>query len=130
MKIEATAKDIRALLDLAGADGEVDRPAAESRRPDRQAAARRVPRRLLERYELLREVGRTPVLVAIEGGGCSGCHVRLPTMVEYRARRSPAVHTCPHCRRMLYSPDLLREEPPGGDGRSRRDAPATAGRRP
>jgi hypothetical protein len=33
-------------------------------------------------------------------------------MVEYQARRAPAVHKCPHCRRLLYAPELVREGPP------------------
>jgi predicted nucleic acid-binding Zn-ribbon protein len=114
MKIEATAKEIRALLELAALDRGLDDPASEGRQGDREAAAGRVPGRLLERYLLLLEVGRTPVVVAIERGACSGCHVRLPTMVEHHARRSPAVHTCPHCQRMLFAPDLLDGASHGG----------------
>jgi len=129
VKIEATAKEIRALIELAAVDRSADQPASETRRRGRDAAARRVPRRLLDRYQLLLEVGRTPVVVAMERGACSGCHVRLPTMLEYKARRSPAVHTCPHCRRMLYAAELVREDSHADDGKSRRAAPASAGRR-
>jgi predicted nucleic acid-binding Zn-ribbon protein len=109
MKIEASAKEIRALLELAALDRGWGDLASEGRRRDREAAAERVPRQLLDRYLLLLEVGRTPVVVAIEQGACSGCRVRLPTMVEHEARRSPAVHTCPHCQRMLFAPDLVDE---------------------
>lgn len=123
MKIEANVKQIRALLELAGVDQGVDPHAWEAHRQGREAAARRVPRRLLDRYQLLLEVGRTPVVVPIERGACSGCHLRLPTMVEYKARRSPAVHTCPHCRRMLYAPELFREDSHADDGKSRHAAP-------
>ena len=129
MKIEATAKDIRALLELAEVDQGLDPSASETRLQGREAAARRVPQRLLDRYQLLLEGGRTVVVVAIKGGACSGCHVRLPTIMEYKARRSPAVHTCPHCQRMLYVPELVSEDPHAGDGKSRRPAPASAGKR-
>ena len=130
MKIQATAKEIRALLELAEVDQSADQLASGARRERREATARRVPRRLLDRYQLLLEVGRTPVVVAIERGACSGCHVRLPTMVEYKARRSPAVHTCPHCQRMLYAPELVREDSHADDGKpSRRAAAASAARR-
>lgn len=129
MKIEATVQQIRALLQLVEVDRSADQPASETRRQGREAAARRVPRCLLDRYQLLLEVGPTPVVVAIERGVCSGCHVRLPTMVEHKARRSPAVHTCPHCRRMLYAPELVHEESHADDGKpSRRATPASAGR--
>lgn len=130
MTIEATAKEICALLELAEVDQSADQPASEAHRQGREAAARRVPRRLLDRYQLLLEVGRIPVVVAIERGACSGCHLRLPTMVEQMARRSPAVHNCPHCRRMLYAPELVHEDSRADEGKtSRRAAPASAARR-
>jgi predicted nucleic acid-binding Zn-ribbon protein len=125
VKIEATAKDIRTLLELAELDRGADQAGSKARRQGREAVARRVPRPLLARYELLLEVGRNPVVVAIERGACSGCHVRLPTMVEYKARRAAAVHTCPHCRRMLYAPNLVREEPDASDVKKRVAAPAS-----
>ena len=120
MRIEATAKDVRALLELAELDRGADQTASKARAQARATAARRVAQPLLDRYELLLEVGRSPVLVAIERGACSGCHVRLPTMVADKARRSAAVHTCPHCRRLLYEPEVVRGEPV---------APASATRR-
>lgn len=107
MKIDATAKEIRALLELAEADQEADQPGPQAHDQGREAAARRVPRRLLDRYELLLDVGRTPVVVAIVRGACSGCHMRLPTMLESMARHSAAIHNCPHCQRMLYVPEIV-----------------------
>lgn len=109
MKIEATAKEIRALLQLAELDGPGEQLALEAHRRSRVAAERRVPRLLLARYRSLIDFGRHPAVVAIERGTCTGCHLRLPTMVEYQTRRSPAVYTCPHCRRMLYTPELVRD---------------------
>jgi predicted nucleic acid-binding Zn-ribbon protein len=131
VKIEATVKEIRALLGLAGLDHDAEQPGSEAHLQGREAAARRLPRRLLDRYQLLLKVGRTPVVVAIVQGACSGCHVRLPTMVDSMARRSPAFHTCPHCQRMLFAPELVIEDPHGGDGKPfRRAAAAPATRRP
>ena len=129
MKIEATANELRALLELAEADHNADQ-SGEARRQGREAAARRVPRRLLDRYQLLLEGGRAPAFVPIERGVCSGCHMRLPTMVESKVRRSVAVHMCPHCRRMLYAPELVLEASRRDDAKSRRAAPASPGRRP
>jgi hypothetical protein len=34
-------------------------------------------------------------------------------MFESRARRSPAIHTCPRCHRMLYAPEFVRAAAPG-----------------
>ena len=108
MRIEATAKDIRALLQLIEADQGDGRATRAAGSPSREAVARKVPRDLLARYRSL-DGRRAPVLAAIENGACSGCHMRLPTMLEYRAHQSPAIHTCPCCRRMLYVPELLGE---------------------
>jgi predicted nucleic acid-binding Zn-ribbon protein len=107
MRIEATVREIRALLQLAELDARAQDLPPETHQSRREASRRGVARALLERYQTLLDAGRWPVITAIEGGTCSGCHLRLPTMVESQARRSPAVHTCPHCRRMVYAPELL-----------------------
>ena len=109
MRIEATAQEIGTLLQLVEFDAQAQSLPSEEHRSRREATRRRVPRALLERYQALLEVGRSPVIVAIERGGCSGCHVRLPTMLEHKAKRSPAIHTCPRCHRMLYAPEFLQE---------------------
>lgn len=122
MTIEANAREIRALLELA----ELDRIAQQrgEKASRRVRAAESLPQLVLDRYELLLGLGRRPVVGAIEGGACSGCHIRLPTMVEARTRRSVAIHTCPHCQRMLYVPELVREGAHGDDGSVRRSGPA------
>jgi hypothetical protein len=118
VKIEATADEIRALLRLA----ELSEGAG------REAAQRRVPRLLLERCRALVQAGRSPALVAVERGTCSGCHVRLPTMVEYKVVHSLGLYTCPHCRRMIYAPELLAA--PAAEAKSSRRAdPVPAGGR-
>lgn len=134
MKIEATVPEIRALLQLAELDAQAQSLPPETYRSRREASRKRVAKELIERYQMLLEAGRCPVVVAITRGGCSGCHVRLPTMVEYQARRSPAVHTCPHCRRMLFAPELLSEEDSRGARSQKKVAPrgpvhASAGER-
>jgi predicted nucleic acid-binding Zn-ribbon protein len=128
--MEATARELHDLLRLAALDHAADQRGSEAHLEGREAAARRVPRRLLDRYLLLLKSRRAPVVVAIVGGACSGCHVRLPTMVESMARRSLAFHTCPHCQRMLYASDLLAADPPGEEGEpGRRAAASRAARR-
>jgi predicted nucleic acid-binding Zn-ribbon protein len=123
VKFDATATEIRALVGLA----------------QRNAAAQTLPRPLLERYQWLIGAGRSPAVVPIEKGVCSGCHVRLPTMLEHRAACSLALYTCPYCRRLLYAPGLLGEDPRppakaprrarGGPSPTRREKPVTAEQR-
>jgi hypothetical protein len=122
--IEAAAKEIRALVALAELDRASEQRGQKVSRHTREAMANRLPQALLDRYEFLLGLGRRPAVAAIEGGACSGCHIRLPTMVESRARRAPAVHTCPQCKRMLYVPELVREDTPADEGRLRRSGPA------
>jgi uncharacterized protein len=121
VKIEATVVEIRALLELVEADRSPAERTSKAGGERRETAARQVPPRLLGLYQQLLDAGRNPPVVAIERGLCAGCHMRLPTMLENRARRSVAVHRCPHCRRMLYVPELMvkpGEAAAGGPGRS------------
>jgi len=130
VKIEVTAKQIRILLRLVERNGGADEVALVGSRGGHEAGQRGLPRPVLDRYLSLMDAGRHPPVVAIERGACSGCHVRLPTMLQHQAGRAPALYTCPQCRRMLYAPDVLREElPPAEEKPSRPDAPASAGRR-
>ena len=107
MKIEATASEIQDLLALAEVDARASElsPAAHDSRW--QAASRRVSPTLLRRYRQLVEAGRLPAAVPIARATCSGCNIRLPTMVESQTRRVLAVYECPHCHRMLYAPERL-----------------------
>jgi predicted nucleic acid-binding Zn-ribbon protein len=108
MKIEAAASQIQALLRL-------DRPGAMAEEE------RALPEAILERYHSLLRAGRTPAVVAIERGACSGCHILLPAILEHKAGRSLALYTCPRCQRLLYAPELLGgetrpDQPPGRRG--------------
>lgn len=109
MKIEATPEEIRVLLRLAEIDARAKELSPEMYRSCREVTRRGVPKELLVRYERLFEIGRNPVIVGMDRGSCSGCHVRLPTMVAYEARRKPDIHSCPHCRRILYAGDVSEE---------------------
>jgi predicted nucleic acid-binding Zn-ribbon protein len=112
LKIDATAQQIRALLQLAELDAQEPELPPDAYRSRREASRRRVEPALLERYEALLEAARFPAIVAAVRQTCSGCHIRLPTMVESQMRRSPAVHACPHCGRMVYAAEHLLEAGP------------------
>ncbi len=132
MTIEVTLRDIRELVGLARLDAAAYERGTPPRRAAREAIRSRLPERVVERYDTLLGTGRMPVLAGIEGECCSACHLRLPTMLAQRARRSPAVHTCPCCRRMIYAPELLGErtasaDPAPAPARSRRSRGVNAG---
>jgi predicted nucleic acid-binding Zn-ribbon protein len=135
MRIETTVQEILALLQLAELDAQAPELPPETYQSRREESRRHLGRALFERYQNLLDGGRCPAVAAIERASCSSCHLRLPTMVESQARRSPAVHTCPHCRRMLYAPELLatedwREAGPPKQAARRRAVRASAGRLP
>ena len=109
MRIEATVGEIRVLLRLAELDARAKQLSPEMYRSCREETRRCVPKALLERYERLFGIGRNPVIVGMDRGSCSGCHVRLATMVEHQARRKPGIYSCPHCRRILYTGDLSED---------------------
>jgi predicted nucleic acid-binding Zn-ribbon protein len=111
LKIEATAKQIRALLEYAAADAQQADPKAAAHKTAGVQAPRALPRPILERYRSLLDIGRGPAVVPIERGTCCGCNIRLPTMLECQTHRAPALFTCPHCRRMMYTPELLEPTP-------------------
>lgn len=109
MKIEATNEDIRLLLELNGLDEDPKRAAPTAQARARKAAERRLPDDVVARYRWLTAAGRYPVIVPIEGEACSGCHLRLPTMLASLVKHSLGIYLCPGCRRMLYAPELLSE---------------------
>jgi predicted nucleic acid-binding Zn-ribbon protein len=131
MRIEATREDILVLLELTALDESADSVAPAAQARARDAAQRRLPDDLLTRYRWLTAAGRYPVMVAVERETCSGCHVRLATMLADLVKRSIGVYLCPRCRRMLYAPELLSEpkaqggvERKAGMRRSSRQSPA------
>lgn len=111
MKIEATREDIRVLLELTQLDETAEPVVPEAQARARDEAERRLPDGLLTRYRWLTAAGRYPVMVAVDRETCSGCHVRLATMLASLVKRSIGIYPCPRCRRMLYAPELLSERP-------------------
>jgi predicted nucleic acid-binding Zn-ribbon protein len=114
MRIEATREDIRVLVELIELDDRAGQVVAESETRARDAAERRLPDALLTRYRWLKATGRYPAMAAVEQETCSGCHVRLATMIADLVKRSIGIYTCPGCRRMLYAPELRAERPAEG----------------
>lgn len=105
-RLAAMEAELSAFTDaLARLDREVEGGAGARERErlgaERLAAVRDLPAGLAAEYDTLVRAGRHPALVAIEGGFCAGCHLRVPAQLESQARRSHEVVRCPHCRRLL-----------------------------
>lgn len=127
MKIPATAAEIRILLQLASLDEQAPASGHDAAPGRREALRKSAAGPLLERYDALVGLGRTPALAPIERGACSGCHIRLATMVEHVLRHSSIVQVCPRCRRLLYAPERLappQAGPVAEKARDRRKEPA------
>ena len=57
---------------------------------------------LLSQYDSLHEEYQDPI-VAVQGGTCGGCKLRVSGNTADRARGAMGIVTCEHCSRILYS---------------------------
>jgi len=76
--------------ELAGAIAEVDKARAAAQAD------------LLPRYDRLAKSAGLPVVVALHGGKCGGCHLKVSNGVETEARKGTEIVTCDNCGRILY----------------------------
>ncbi len=72
----------------------------ERLRDRKQAALRRLSAPLRSAYEAALQAGRVPAIEIVEGGLCSGCAARLPSLVVEAVGRG-AVVVCRGCERLL-----------------------------
>jgi len=103
-------KTVRALEDLSATDSQLggDAPltaefvrALEKRRTALRDA---IPSALLVAYDALGRMGRRPAVVQVRNAHCGGCYLRLPPQLASAIRHRQSLRSCPHCRRLLYSP--------------------------
>lgn len=83
-------REQQARADLAGAQEEVGK------------ARSTVQAELLPRYDRLAKTAGLPVVVALQGGKCGGCHLKVSNGVETEARKGTEIVTCDNCGRVLY----------------------------
>ena len=57
---------------------------------------------VLSRYEFIRNRLRHPVIVPVEAGICSGCHIAIPPQVFIDLQRGNHIMSCPNCQRLMY----------------------------
>ena len=57
---------------------------------------------VLSRYEFIRDRLRHPVIVPVEAGICSGCHIAIPPQVFIDLQRGNHIMSCPNCQRLMY----------------------------
>lgn len=103
-------KTVRALNDLSATDLQLrddtaSRDASVSALRKRRAALREaIPGVILVAYDALDRIGRRPVAVQVRNAHCGGCYLRLPPQLASAVRHRQTLRSCPHCRRLIYSP--------------------------
>jgi hypothetical protein len=109
-------KTVRALEDLSATDSQLGGdapPTAEFVRAleKRRAALRdAIPEAFLVAYDALGRMGRRPAVVQVRNAHCGGCYLRLPPQLASAIRHRQSLRSCPHCRRLLYSPPPQESE--------------------
>ena len=83
----------------------------------RHEAGEAVPKPILQRYEFIRSRLKNPVIVPVEAGICSGCHISIPPQSFIELQKGIQILSCPNCQRLIYWSDHVRPEeaPEGAD---------------
>jgi len=103
-------KTVRALEDLSATDSQLGGDALLTaefvRALEKRRAALRdaIPEAFLVTYDALGRMGRRPAVVQVRNAHCGGCYLRLPPQLASAIRHRQSLRSCPHCRRLLYSP--------------------------
>ncbi len=64
---------------------------------------------VLSRYEFIRDRLRHPVIVPVEDGICSGCHIAIPPQFFIDLQRGSHIMSCPNCQRLMYWGHLYQD---------------------
>jgi uncharacterized protein len=68
----------------------------------RSTACEAVPKPILQRYEFIRERLSNPVIVAVDAGICSGCHISIPPQAFIELQKGQQILSCPNCQRLIF----------------------------
>ncbi|MGE4536680.1 MAG: zinc ribbon domain-containing protein [Desulfovibrio sp.] len=77
----------------------------------RTEAGTAVPKPILQRYEFIRSRLKNPVIVPVEAGICSGCHISIPPQSFIELQKGIQILSCPNCQRLIYWSDHIAPEP-------------------
>lgn len=69
---------------------------------ERSSVSIGIPAPVLSRYDFIRERLRHPVIVPVENGVCTGCHIAIPPQVFIDLQRGSHIQSCPNCQRLIY----------------------------
>lgn len=97
LKAELDVK--RASLEERLAEGKQALDVLEKKRGN---AGKEVPAPVLDRYEFIRRRLDHPVIVPVDAGICSGCHISIPPQAFIELQRGQQILSCPNCQRLIY----------------------------
>ena len=80
----------------------LSREKLEGLEAERATVSKDIPAPVLGRYEFIRNRLRHPVIVPVEEGICSGCHIAIPPQVFIDLQRGNHIMSCPNCQRLMY----------------------------
>jgi predicted nucleic acid-binding Zn-ribbon protein len=82
---------------------------------ERSATGAAIPPPVFARYEFIRNRLEHPVIVSVNQGVCSGCHIAIPPQTFIELQRGQQILSCPNCQRLIYWNEHFsaREESPG-----------------
>ena len=69
---------------------------------NRTVTGEEVPAPVLARYEFIRRRLEHPVIVPVDNGVCTGCHIAIPPQVFIELQRGQQILSCPNCQRLIY----------------------------
>lgn len=85
---------------------------------DRATVSAGIPAPVLGRYEFIRNRLRHPVIVPVEAGVCSGCHIAIPPQVFIDLQRGSHIMSCPNCQRLMYWAHDYQDPSSSGEGKA------------
>jgi len=89
----------------------------------RKEAEEVVPKPILQRYEFIRSRLKNPVIVPVEAGICTGCHISIPPQSFIELQKGVQILSCPNCQRLIYWSDHIRRAQAESDEANQEAAP-------
>lgn len=69
---------------------------------EREQAKQEIPKPILSRYEFIRSRLNNPVIVSVEEGVCTGCHISIPPQTFIELQKGEQILSCPNCQRLIF----------------------------
>lgn len=88
----------------------------------RISLSKKIPARLLKKYELLRERKGGIGIAPVDNYVCEGCHMAIPPQLYNEIQRDNRYYECPHCKRLIFFKKFYLPEEPSEPALEEKDA--------